>query len=871
MCSGCLKPPPYVKKAHVCVNDTDFHVDLTNCDQEPIHILGAIQRFGFLVAVTPEWLIRRISANSTEFIGKTPEELIGRSLIELFSPEAVHAIRNRMALLRGEDAVERMFGLQLFTDRPPFDIAVHVSERLIIIEAEPAPGDQEGDATGTIRAMMARLNQAESIEAFYREGARQVRALTGFDRVMVYRFDESGSGEVVAEAARSGIGSFLGLHYPASDIPAQARALYIRNIFRVIANVGETPIPIVPALDDRGHALDLSLSVLRSVSPIHIEYLTNMDVGASLSISIVVEGKLWGLFACHHYAPRLPPLERRSVCELFGQMFALKLESRERLATSEYLRNARDAADRLLSSVANDASLLEDANLLADTISRAIKSDGIAICIEGNIATTGLTPPIEDIRKLLRRVNARGSVDLMRVDRISEIEPEAERYAEVAAGMLVIPISRAPRDYIILFRQEIVRTVRWAGDPRKPVTFGPNGPRLTPRKSFEAWSELVRGSALPFSSAELRVAETLRATMIEVVLRLSHEAHAERQLANERQQLLIAELNHRVRNILSLIRGVIRQSDSSGSTADFVREVDHRIQALARAHNQVTASDLGSASLRALIETESAAYLGDKAKRVALTGPEVGLSPHGFAVLALVFHELITNSAKYGALSDNGGVAVDWRLDEDNDLVIDWRETGGPPVSTPTRQGFGTTIINRSIPFDLGGKAEVSYDLAGLSAHFCIPAKHIQPILAAVPESAEPSNDTVDAESLMKPLAGKCVLLVEDSLIVAMDAEDILNLLGADRVVAAATIRAAREEIGRERFHVAILDINLGDQTSLPLAEELSSLGIPFIFATGYGEQSRLPAGLEQIPIVQKPYQTSALAMAIDRIGEQQA
>jgi light-regulated signal transduction histidine kinase (bacteriophytochrome)/CheY-like chemotaxis protein len=850
------------------VNDADFHVDLTNCDQEPIHILGAIQRFGFLIAVSQEWMVRRVSANSAEFIGKTPEELVGRSLIELFSPEAVHAIRNRMALLRGEDAVERMFGLQLLADRPPFDIAVHVSERLIVIEAEPSPGDQEGDATGTIRAMMARLNQAESIETFYREGARQVRALTGFDRVMVYRFDESGSGEVVAEAARSGIGSFLGLHYPASDIPAQARALYIRNIFRVIADVGETPVPIVPALDDRGHALDLSLSVLRSVSPIHIEYLTNMGVGASLSISIVVEGKLWGLFACHHYSPRLPPLERRSVCELFGQMFALKLESRERLATSEYLRNARDVADRLLSSVASDSSLLEDANLLADTISRAIKSDGVAVCIEGNIATTGLTPPVEDIRKLLRRINARGSVDLMRVDRISEIEPEAEHYSEIAAGMLVIPISRVPRDHIILFRQEIVRTVRWAGDPKKPVAYGPNGPRLTPRKSFEAWSELVRGSSLPFSSAEMRVAETLRATMIEVVLRLSHEAHAERQLANERQQLLIAELNHRVRNILSLIRGVIRQSDSSGSTVDFVREVDNRIQALARAHNQVTASDLGSASLRMLIETESAAYLGDQAKRVNLIGPEIGLSPHGFSVLALVFHELITNSAKYGALSDSGRVAVDWRLDDDGDLAIGWRETGGPAVTAPTRQGFGTTIITRSIPFDLGGKADIQYALTGLTADFCVPAKHVQPIQIATPESADRKQDIIDPPPLQRPLAGKCVLLVEDSLIVAMDAEDILHLLGAARVVAAATIRAAREEMGREQFDIAILDINLGDQTSLPLAEELTTAGLPLLFATGYGEQTRLPTALEHIPVVQKPYQLSAIAEAIERMSD---
>jgi light-regulated signal transduction histidine kinase (bacteriophytochrome) len=848
------------------VTEGPIRVDLTNCDQEPIHILGAVQPYGFLIAISNEWVIRRVSANCVDFIGKAPEEMIGASLTSVFQPEAVHAIRNRMALLRGEDAVERMFGLQLMPDGPLFDIAIHISERSMVIEVEPAPEHQEGDATGTLRAMMSRLNQADSIESFYREGARQVRALTGFDRVMVYRFDETGSGEVVAEAARTGIGSFLGLHYPAEDIPAQARALYVRNIFRVIADINATPVPITPQLDDKGNPLDLSLSVLRSVSPIHIEYLNNMGVGASLSISIVVEGKLWGLFACHHYGPRLPTLERRSVCELFGQMFALKLESRERLATSQYLRSARDAADRLLGSLANDTSLFEDSDLLADTIGGAIKSDGVAVCIEGRIAVTGLTPPVDEIRKLTRRLNSRGSVELLALDRISEIEPEAEAYADVAAGMLVIPISRVARDYVILFRQEIVRTVRWGGDPRKVVTYGPNGARLTPRKSFETWSELVRGSALPFTPAEIRVADTLRATMIEVVLRLSHEAHAERQLASERQQLLIAELNHRVRNILSLIRGVIRQSDREVSTADFVHEVDNRIQALARAHNQVTSTDTASASLAALIETESAAYLGDKAKRLVLTGPNVGLSTHGFSVLALVFHELITNSAKYGALSDGGQVSVKWHTDEDGDLILDWREIGGPAVAPPTRQGFGTTIINRSIPFDLGGKAEIHYEVTGVTAHFCVPAKHVRLI---APDEADPvpAHQSIEPPAGPKPLTNKCVLLVEDSLIVAMDAEDILHLLGANRVVATATIRSAKEELSREDIDLAILDINLGDHSSLPIAEDLASRGIPFLFATGYGDQTRLPAELENVPIVQKPYQADAIADAVEKLA----
>ena len=275
------------------MTDTGFKVDLTNCDREPIHILGAIQPHGQLIALSTDWLIARVSANIAELLGKPADALLGAPLLDIFTGDAVHAIRNRVALLRGPDSVERLYGLDLVGDGRKHDVALHLSGGQVVIETEPAQAD-EGDTAGTIRTMMARLDQAGDMQAFLRESARQVRAITGFDRVMVYRFAADGSGEVVAEAARSGIGSFLGLHYPHTDIPVQARALYLRNLFRVIADVGAAPVGIVPALDEEGVPLDLSLSVLRAVSPIHIEYLTNMGVGASLSISIVIEASCGG-------------------------------------------------------------------------------------------------------------------------------------------------------------------------------------------------------------------------------------------------------------------------------------------------------------------------------------------------------------------------------------------------------------------------------------------------------------------------------------------------------------------------------------------------------------------------------------------------
>jgi light-regulated signal transduction histidine kinase (bacteriophytochrome) len=842
------------------VSEADFKVDLTNCDREPIHILGAVQPFGFLLAMSGDWLVARASANTADFIRREPKAVIGRPLIEVFTPDAVHAIRNRLSMLRGDDGVERLLGRDLLGDGRKFDLALHFAKGQVVIEAEPAQ-DDAGDSAGSMRGMMNRLEQAEGLETFFREGARQVRALTGFDRVMVYRFDQDGAGEVVGEAVRPGIGSFLGLHYPASDIPAQARLLYVRNLFRIIADVGATPVPIVPERDERGAPLDLSLSVLRSVSPIHIEYLTNMGVAASLSISIVIEGKLWGLFACHHYQPRLPSLERRSLAELFGQMFAMKLESRERALAAEYAASGRVVADRLLASVAGDASLLDDPAWLGEMLDGAISADGVGVYINGRVALSGLAPNEQAFRAIVAALNGTAAGRVFATDRITDLVPTAEAHAGTAAGLLALPISRRPRDYVVLFRQEMVQSVRWAGDPHKPAEFGPNGPRLTPRKSFETWSQLVRGRSKPFTPAEVRVAETLRATLIEVVLRLSDEAHVERQLAAERQELLIAELNHRVRNILSLIRGVVRQSrNSAASLDDYVRELDGRIHALARAHNQITSDSWGPAPLRGLIETEAAAYLAARSDRVVTEGPDVLLDPLAFATLALVLHELVTNSAKYGGLSDSGRVTVSWHLDDEGNLRIDWREQGGPPVQAPTRQGFGSTIIRRSIPYDLGGTARIHYKLAGVEAHFCIPARHVSARRTPSLPIEPPATPTGSPPKVEAPLSGETVLLVEDSLIISMDAEDVLLQLGAGRVVPAATVRQAIEEIDSGVPALALLDINLGDETSFPIAERLIGLGVPFLFATGYGDQAQLPPAFAKVPVLQKPYTMAGIA-----------
>lgn len=831
-------------------------VDLTSCDREPIHILGAVQPFGFLLAVSPDWIVVRASENAADWLGQPVADMLGLPLSDILDLEAIHVIRGHLQTLRGPDAIDRIFDTVLQPGGPAFDIALHVSDGDIILEAEPSTVEHL-NAGNIVRSMVGRLQQTSGFDPFCREAVRQMRALTGFDRVMVYRFDPDESGVVIAESARAGLDPYLGLHYPASDIPRQARALYERNWLRIITDVNAPSAPVLPQRDPQGRPLDLSMSTLRTVSPIHLEYLRNMGVAASLSVSILRGGKLWGLFACHHSEPRHISLERRTGAELFGQMFSWILESREREAEIAYEAKSRELHNRLMGALASGGTSLENITGFLDDIAGIVTCDGIGVWVNGEITLQGATPTAEEFRGLIRFLNRTATSRAFATDEIGKVHLPGADFTERSAGLLAVPISRAPRDFLVFFRREIARTVTWAGNPDKPAEPGPNGVRLTPRKSFEAWTEVVHGQSTPWSEADLRIAEALRITLLEVILRLTDSAEKERKTAQERQELLIAELNHRVRNILNLIRGIVAQSRSgTDSVESFAGVVGGRIQALARAHDQITTTNWGPGSLRDLVGLEAEAYLGQRADRVRLSGSDVLLEPQAFSTLALVVHELMTNSAKYGALSDSRGqVEVGWERDAAERLVIHWAESGGPPVKSPTRRGFGTTLIERSIPYELQGEAEVTYALTGLKGRFAIPSSFVQ--VAPQRRPAAGTRETAEAPAVLR-LSGN-VLVVEDNMIIALEAEEILRTLGAGAIDMAASVHDALRLIESGRPTFALLDVNLGSETSLAVARQLHARGTPFAFATGYGESFQVPPDFGAVPIIKKPYTADSL------------
>lgn len=832
-----------------------FEVDLTNCDREPIHILGSVQPFGFLLALNSDWVVVHASTTSLRFLGAPAEALIGKPLTQMLSGDAIHAIRGRLQIMRGADAIERMFGQPLIDGGENFDLALHYSGRLLIVEGEPSQADALIEAASAVRSMTTRIAARTSFEEFCHEAARQVRALTEFDRVMIYRFAHDGAGEVIAESVRPGIGSFLGQRYPASDIPVQARALYERSWLRIIADVDAVVSPIIPTTSPAGEPVDLSMSMLRAVSPIHIEYLRNMGVAASLSISILRDGKLWGLVACHHYAPRHISYERRTAAELFGQLFSLTLESREREVEARRMAEARNLHDRMMGAVVAAPQGADSLIPFLDDLCRLVGCDGLALWLEGRLTLRDSTPDASDVHSLLRVLREKDTHSVFSTNEIAAMLPSAASWSEKAAGMMAVPLSRAARDYLIFFRKEEAKTLVWAGKPAKLVEVGPLGDRLTPRKSFEAWEETVRGQSRPWTPVERSLAESLRASLLEIVFRLTDLADEERQRANQRQELLIAELNHRVRNILGLIRGLISQSKAGVSTVEgFAEVVGGRVQALARAHDQITRHQWGPGALSDLITAEAEAYLSTKAQRVRLDGAPIALAPDAFSILSLVIHELMTNSAKYGALCDQRGhVAIDWRRDARGDLIIDWRERDGPLVKPPTRRGFGSTIIEHSIPHDLNGEVALDYRPEGFQARIRIPGRYVSTDSMTATVTRRRRADT--------PVrAPERMLVLEDNMIIALDLEDMLARLGVKHVVLASSVTQALEALNEEKPPFAILDVNLGQETSFPVAEALQDAGVPFAFGTGFGDSAAFPDRFKETPVLQKPYSAESVA-----------
>ncbi len=856
-------------------------VDLTNCDREPIHVPGAILPHGAMLVLECDTLrILQAAGNTAGLIGRSLTELLDRPIDGVCSREQVNLLR---ALCKETDLVKPRHlldpALRIVADQP-LDASVHRVDNALVVEFEAAEMGNAfvADPQAAVQQMVEGFGSAASLYDLCQMATASVRRVAQYDRVMIYRFMADGSGWEIAESRTPELAPFLDLHYPAADIPEQARALYLKSWLRLITQVDYDPAPLMPTLNPRtGKPLDMSYAILRDVSPIHREYLRNMGIDASMSISIIVGGKLWGLIACHNNSPRLLPRHLRAVCELFGSMFSLQLEAREKSEQFE----ARLASRKILQELMLNLAGVEDyaygltqqtPNLLdfihgGDIALDGTRGGGVAVRVEGDITFLGTTPSRTQIIALTEWLTSymTETEGIFSTDRLGEVYAPAKAFTNVASGLLVIAVSRDPSDFILWFRPELVETALWAGDPAKPVTIGPDGDdRLSPRKSFEVWKHTVRSRALPWSPAELDSAFDLRVSLLQVVLRRIEAASRERAKAHERDKLLMAELDHRVKNTLAAIQALVVQSSRSAeSVTAFVEGLDKRIHSMAKAHSLLTQSRWEGVSVDGMLREELEAY-GPASGVVSLAGDDAVLTPKSALALSLALHELATNATKYGAFSiATGHVAVKWQVRDDGGLGLSWTESGGPPVVPPTRRGFGSSLIERALTLETGGRATIDYRPGGVVCDIILPRASL--VELSVKPVAKPEPLKIPSPQNAVPTALR-LLIVEDSYLLVITLEDMCEDLGWQIVGPASRLDEAMELARTGTFDVALLDVNLNGEMSWEVADVLTARGIPFAFSTGYDQTDMLPAHLAGSHVVAKPYRLDDLEQRVRQL-----
>lgn len=568
--------------------------ELTLCDRESIHLPGAIQPHCVLLALDPEDLrIIHAGGDTQGLLAASPQSLLGENASRLFSQDQVERLRT----LANEPCTHRAvhpFSIASGAEgSATSDVIAYRSSGLLLIELDPRLEQSPSNPLEIIQTALRNIQQADTSLAICQSVVDEVRRIVGFDRIMFYRFLADGSGAVIAEATASNIDSFLGLHFPESDIPKQARELYRTNPIRAIPDARYAPAPILSLPDaPSASTLDLSHSAIRSVSPIHRQYLANMGVVASMSMSIVIRGRLWGLVACHHANPRYLPYNLREAFALLAQMVSSQLEARASAENFEVQKHSAKVHEELLNRMSEEPELAAGLVRFRPNLLDLIPAGGVGLWIDGQFTNIGATPRRPQIEAMVDWLNATVQDGVFQTECLPLLYPAAESFADVASGLLALSVSKSPRDYVLWFRPELIQTVNWAGKPQKYVHGGPELQILTPRNSFALWQERVRLHASPWLGAEIDAAHRLRLALLEVVLRRIDQIARERELARIQQQRLTMELNERLAQSERLAQALRRETELRAATESDLTQVLRRTVADQEIERQRIAREL---------------------------------------------------------------------------------------------------------------------------------------------------------------------------------------------------------------------------------------------------------------------------------------
>jgi two-component system, chemotaxis family, sensor kinase Cph1 len=723
-------------------------LDTAICALEPIHIPGKVQAPGILLAADPATLeVAAASANAEEAFGMPVAAVLGRRLGDLLGPELGSELAGRAAAgIPGRHPLRRRLLLGL--PARPFEAAAHVQAGNLLVELEPAPSalDFPVPSQDDLQKAVARLRDAGSLDDLGRAAAEETRRLTGFERVVIYRFDHEWNGEALAEDVAADWIPLQGLHFPASDIPSQARDLYTRNRIRFVTDRDAVPSPLVapplkgPAGDaaGAGRPIDLTYAQFRSLSPIHLEYQRNLGVNGSMSASILTGGggdmRLWGLLIGHHRKPHYVAPETRAAIRSLADMFALKLHELENRQVWDRQQDHLHVQSRLLCQMAGADDWVSTLTAGETTMLDLFDATGAAVVAAGEVTAIGETPDRADLLLLVDRLRGQRFEDRVFVtDRLSQAVGEAQAYRRVGSGLLAAAVDEARDDMLLWFRKEVVSTVAWGGNPHDTVIEEGGTVMVLPRRSFERWMEERRGYSLPWPTWQAEIARTLTRAIGDVILRhqrkvrqLRDKQHALSEVVHQKEallrqkDLLAREIDHRVKNSLQIVASLLqmqRRTVRDEEARQAFAEAYGRVMGISRVHQSLYQSadarevDLGQ-TIRSLCEDLAAMagprrHLDVKAEPGLLVDSAVALS------LALVTAELVTNAFKY-AYDERAEGRVEVGVDRLPGgglkvVVADWGHGLPPDWLEREHRGLGMQVV-RGMLERIGGSLETVSD-----------------------------------------------------------------------------------------------------------------------------------------------------------------